>query len=278
MNKTLRVIKKSVTGEVFVILFPTLSFYFLRRRYRSYLKKLAHKKLPMVIRIEYGGLGDHLVYSALPDIILKEYGVRTEISLSSEFRVEEIKDFVWSRNPYVSFSSERGMSIRLPKLKKYTNYNSVLVDLFSVKGHDLFSVYYVPKLRPELADKVICDLTFGPSGERLGYRDKDFWKAVVQYLRDNFQGKELILLDPVQTYINKELLSYVRQQLNIKDVIVVHSPYELADIITSARERVFLLSGAKSMAAAYGKPARVLDRGLLPRDYFHYATNTYIII
>ncbi len=278
MNKACRLIKKIVTGEIFVIFFPNISFSILRKRYQTYLKKLAATKMPMVLRIEYGGLGDHLVYSALPDIIFQEYGVKTEISLFSEFRSEKIRDFVWGQNPYVSFSQKKGMRIHLPKLKKYRNYNSVLVDLFSKEGHDLFSIYYEPVLRPELANKVICDITFGPSGKLLGYHEKVFWDAVVKYIQKNFKKEDLILLDPVGSYINKELLYYAQQSLGIEELLVVRSPRELADVIVSARERVFLLSGAKSVAAAYKKPTRVLDRGVLPRDYFHYSTNTYIII
>jgi hypothetical protein len=278
MSTITKAAKKIISGEAFVIIFPVMSFYFLKKIYRSYLKRLASKKLPMVIRIAYGGLGDHLVYSALPDILFTRYGVETEVSLCSEFRSREIKDFVWGTNPHVSFSSKKGKVIYIPKLKNYRNYNEVLVRLFSEHEENIFSVYYTPAPRVELVDKVICDLTYGPSGELLGYSEKVFWDAVVEYLKRNFKKEELVLLNPVGTYANKELLYYVQNALGIEILLSINSLYELADAIVSARDRVFFLSGAKSLASAYGKPSRVLDRGLLPHDYFHYPTNTYTII
>jgi hypothetical protein len=268
-----RLLKKLINGEIFVVLFPALSFYFLQKRYRSYIKNLSSKNLPLILRIEYGGLGDHLVYSAFPEAISKKYGVKTEISLHSTFSSNEIKDFVWGMNPYVSFSPEKGRSFSIPNFDKYKNYNEILLALFSLESPP-FSVYYRPSIRSEVSDKVICDLTVGPSNAYNAFGKREFWDAVLDYLKDNFKKEDLLLLDPVVKYPDKRLMNYVRENLGIK-TISVGSIRELADIIYSAKGRVLLDSGAKSVAAAYEKPSVILVRGFVNK-YFSYQGNNYV--
>jgi hypothetical protein len=217
------------------------------------------------------------VYSALPDVLFSNYGVRTEISLQSELRSEEIKDFVWGHNPHISFSTERGNIIHAPKFSKYKNYNEVLLALFGADGHELFSTYYEPVVRPELADKVVCDLTFGPSGTLNGYREKKFWDAVLKYMGLRFRKEDLVFLNPSAAYPSKELMCYVKDALDVANVMPVRSLRELTDCIFSARSGVFLDSGAKSIAAAYKKPAIILDRRR-ENNFFRYPMNAYVVL
>lgn len=58
--------------------------------------------------MEYGGLGDHLFYSALPRL-LKERGLANEVYISdqSNFRNSAIFDLIWKGNPHLNgISSE----------------------------------------------------------------------------------------------------------------------------------------------------------------------------
>jgi hypothetical protein len=265
-----------LTGQIFINLFPEMSFKVLKRRYQNKMKRLAARKEAFVLRIEYGGLGDHLVWSALPDILREQYGIAAEISLASAFRSDEIKQFVWGLNPQTKFSPEHGEALAIPKIGKYHNYNEALLGLFSADSHDLFSVAYKPILRPDLAGKIICDLTFGPSGVSNGYHEKKFWDEVSLYLKKEFRTEDLVLLEP-SGYGEKGLLRHVQKTLGISSTTPVDSLRDLADCICSARERIFLDSGSKSLAAAYKKPSHVLDRGMA-NSYFHYSTNTHTIL
>ena len=270
-----RLFTKILNGQVFAILFPGFSFYILQKRYQRYLKNLAVAKLPFVVRMEYGGLGDQIVWSGVPEAILKTYGVRTEISLQSPFRSEEIKNFVWGGNPYVSFSAEPGILITLPHVKKYPDYNQLLFGLFGLAG-PLFSLPYHPLPRPDVSDKIVCDLSLGPSHVYNESGTRDFWDAVVRYLTDHFPKETILLVEPTSPYPDKRLTHYIKEKLGVP-VISVDSIEHLTDVLCSAKERVLLDSGSKSIAAAYGKHSFVLVRGFV-NGYFKYPTNDYIIL
>jgi len=57
-----------------------------------------------IINIDFGGLGDHLQFSTLPEEFYKKYKnkVKVYISESSSFRNKEIYDLVWKKNPFIS--------------------------------------------------------------------------------------------------------------------------------------------------------------------------------
>ena len=99
---------------------------------------------------------------------------------------------------------------------------------------------------------------------------------VVKYLK-KFRPEDLVFLDP-SGYMEKDLQRYVIKTLGASSsVLPVHSLYELADFIYSARERIFLDSGSKSLAAAYQKHCYVLERGK-GNIYFRYPTNTHVVL
>jgi hypothetical protein len=270
-----RLFKKIVNGRILVDLFPVWSFPVLQKRYQAYVKGLAAKGLPFVLRIEYGGLGDHLVWCAFPEALFKKYGVKTQISLHSAFNSDEIKDFVWGTNPFVSFSGDSGRSFSVLRSNKYENYNQILLALFGLDG-PLFSLHYRPSARSEVSGKVICDLTVGRSSGYNAYGTQGFRDAVLGYLKNNFKKEDLLLLDPVSPYPDKRLMNYTKEQLGAA-TIPVGSLRELTDLLCSAQGRVLLDSGAKSLAGAYGKPSTVLVRGFV-NTYFGYPGNKYMFI
>jgi hypothetical protein len=268
-----RFFKKIFNGQIFVVLFPVWSFFILQKRYQAYVKKLATKNLPLVLRIEYGGLGDHLVYSALPEAVFKKYGVKTQISLRSIFSSDEVKNFAWGSNPYVSFSPEKGRTVSIPNFGRYKNYNEIVLALFGLDG-PLFRAYYKPSARPEVADKIVCDLTSGKSKAYNESGTREFWDVTVKYLNDNFKKEDLLLLNPTSPYPDKRMMDYIKEKMGI-ETISTGSIEELTDLLCSAKGRVLLDSGAKSVAAAYGKPSVVLVRGFT-NMHFSYPENKYI--
>jgi hypothetical protein len=256
-------------------LFPSLSFFVLKNKYQSYACELALKKLPLIVQMEYGGLGDQVVWSGFPEALFKKYGVKTVISLQSPFRSEEIKDFVWGGNPYVSFSEEPGMTILLPHVKAYQNYNEILFALFDLEG-SLFSLPYRPKPRPELAEKVVCDMSLGPSHVYNESGTQAFWDAVPSYLTEHFKKEDILLVEPTSPYPVKTLTYYLRDKLGVS-TISVGSIAELTDVLCAAKERVLLDSGSKSITAVYGKHAFVLVRGFR-NTFFSYPSNDHIVL
>ena len=79
-----------------------------------------------IINIDFGGLGDHLQFSTLPEEFFKKYKkkVKTYIFENSSFRNKEIYDLVWKKNPFIyGISKSKPNSghlneIKFPKKKK----------------------------------------------------------------------------------------------------------------------------------------------------------------
>jgi len=252
--------------------FPAPFFYFFRFKYTNMAKRMAREGKPLVIyQKRYGGIGDHLVYSGLPSALKEKYGLEVHISRQSAFRSGEVKKFVWNNIP---FSDEQGIAMHRPPYKKYKNYNEILFGLFGVTGAPLFSPSYSPKQWDGVKDKIICDLTFGPSGEHNGYTEPRFREGVLNYLLQ-YDPKDLMFLEP-KAYGDQSLLSFVRETIPAP-MTAIKDLEELCDVICSAKGRIFLDSGTKSIAALYGMQSIVLDAGHAD-PFFRYDTNTYHII
>ena len=74
----------------------------------------------VIFRVEYGGLGDHLFYSALPRL-LKENKLADQVYIASNsnFRNPQIFDLVWKNNPHLD-----GISDEVPTLTKQISNSS----------------------------------------------------------------------------------------------------------------------------------------------------------
>lgn len=266
LERPKRLFKKIGTGEIVWRFFPKAGFDHLSKKYQEELE--GH--MPFIVRFEYGGLGDHLVWSGIPKLVYEKYGVKMGISKSSKFRNGGIYDFVWKDNPYVYLSDEKGKVYACTNYGAET-YNEIYQKLFGVEG-ELFDLYYTPKERPEVKNKTVCDLTFVSAGTQ-GYTKKEFWDALVAYLTP--QKDTLVLICREEN----GLIAYVKEHLGLA-VIYYRSVEELADLLCSAKERILLGSGARCLAAAYKKPSTIINTETMNSiaPFFQYPPATYIIL
>jgi hypothetical protein len=126
-------------------------------------------------------------------------------------------------------------------------------------------------------DDILCDLTFGPSGEHNGYTDKTFINNVIQYLKDNFKEKNLVILQAEASYINTPIIDAIKTSDLRFRIQLVKDTFELADFLYSYPERVLLYSGAASLAAAINCKATVLCN-ILSNPYFQYDIHDYVFL
>lgn len=117
----------------------------------------------LVLKIFWGGLGDHLLYSPIPRLAKETFGYdEVWISHHSEYRNPQTKKLVWDLNPYVN-----GFTMRDAE---YPNFASVPVG-FNIldwianfyrlpddgKHYKEPEVYYKPNLISSLQDVVLFD-------------------------------------------------------------------------------------------------------------------------
>ena len=106
-----------------------------------------------IINIDFGGLGDHLQFSTLPEEFYKKYknNIKVYISENSSFRNKEIFDLVWKKNPFISGISKLRpnaghiQEIKFPQNKK-KNIIQNWEHAHKLKNANKFpKIYYKPK-------------------------------------------------------------------------------------------------------------------------------------
>ena len=244
---------------------------FVRNRYNVYLMQRTGR---LVLEVGYGGLGDHLTYSSLPRLLTQQRNIRVLVSTRSVRRSPEIMEFVWGRNPYVTFTSVRGYPHLGEGDRRCSNLNEMMEGYFGLQGKGLPEVYYVPKCIPSLEKRYLVDATHGPAGLSNGYETEDFEETYVEFLRK--EVKDFVLIQVGHTYANLHLQERLLQEFK-PDTIAVNYLTEMADLLYSCRMSFLLYTGSASLAAAILKPAKVICRRR-SNPYFVYATNEYIDI
>jgi len=113
------------------------------------------------IRSYHGGLGDELQFSTLPEMLVRQ-GHSVSLYTGGEVRAarnQEILDFVWGKNPFVTGSSSRAWTIGDTPTRGYANrHNDFIMNWEDLHGlpptNSLPKIYYAPKNIPGLAGLV----------------------------------------------------------------------------------------------------------------------------
>jgi hypothetical protein len=236
----------------------------------------ARAEKSLVIQVLHGGIGDHLVYSSLPELLWKQKKIQVFLSNSSIFRNSQIFEYVWAKNPFVKMTDEKGWFIHQPLdiIQQCRTINQYLIQLFNLEGDDAPKLYYQPAAIPELAGQAIVDCSCGPSGKANGYFDPEFYEAYLSYLEKNVPS--FVLLTYQNLITNNQLQKKIVERFAPR-VYSIHSPQELSDALFSASRRYLLYSGSASVAAAYNLPSIVLCNWK-SSPHFQYHMNQYVDI
>ena len=193
----------------------------------------------------WGGLGDNLQYSTLPEKFSK-LGFETYISSMNVYRNNEIYDLVWKCNPFI-----KGISTERYNIGSCGNYNC-----FSNKGiifnqeiahglepeNEIPKIYYTPKHIPELSSSIFVDIS--------GYSTKPNDDICYQdYITHNFKNHNIIIpeFNENVNYSNKiNNFSYTK-------TMKIDSIFQYCDVINSCKHFVCFFSGQSVLASAINK-------------------------
>jgi hypothetical protein len=228
----------------------------------------------LVIQVACGGLGDHLIYSSLPELLLKQKGIKTFISNESVFHSAAIRDFIWGLNPYVDFTNEKGWFKDKTAENKFPSIDGYFQNLFGLHGDGLPKVYYTANLVEQLKGKIIVDPSCGGAGKANGYFEPDFYKRFIEYLKSHVS--EFVLITHKHSGTKNDLQELIRKEFK-PECFSVSTIEELSDVLCSAEQRYLLHSGSASLAAALKLESNILNY-IKPStyDYFKYPTNRHI--
>jgi hypothetical protein len=211
-----------------------------------------------VIWEPWGGLGDALQYSTLPEMFNKELGVETYLSNSYVTRNPEITDLVWGTNPYI-----RGWSSLKATAGSVVNYIPVIGRSFieSIEeNHGLTGrnfrprIYYRPSISKSLYGKTLIDLsavTLANGPYSIVSEKLRFWldNEVEIYGPENFLTIEFSGINRIAPTPPFPRAKSKGPHVNL-ETLHVQSIFELADAIGSSRRFIGQHSGGVALCAA----------------------------
>ena len=230
----------------------------------------------------YGGLGDNLQYSTLPELFAAR-GHRVFISHENRVRNPEIHDLVWGHNPYVAGVSERPPNagavhherfMKLPRTSDFIRRWEAVHGLEPVNDHP--KIYYPPKRAAWAEGKILLDITsvsthYEPQliREYVSYTARTFGYAAQDILQVGFRTA-------VATQGQFRLEPYGEH--------VLSSIFEYCDLIASCRALITVFSGAAVLASAIKGRGRqpmihcVLNRNQYNRKFYVFDNAEYTVV
>jgi hypothetical protein len=203
----------------------------------------------IIIGSIYGGLGDNLQFSQIPEVA-HNIGIQCYVSRKSKFRNKETADLVWELNPYVFWTDEE------PNLTEddYIKATGNIITDWHIKvfgGETPITprrpkLYYEPKHIAEYEDQIIIDANAISI-------ECDFQKVI----------DKLTPLNPIIINDNHKYEHNLRR-LYTKNI------FDYTNIIASAKGFVCQNSGPTQIMAAYGKKADVYmnDKDMANNTFF----------
>lgn len=223
--------------------------------------KIANALEDIRIAAYFGGLGDSLQFSTLPELF-SEAGHDVYVWDKAYFRNPEIKELVWDCNPFVK--GERAGQWNagdIPGLK-YENLSGNVISnwetLFGFKPTNKYpKIYYEPKDTSKARNSILLDLT-SISGDYRGYSVSE----AVDKLVSMYPGRSIYQLTfhnslnnpPASNKIQEPWSSPNNQRFLYNDFesekIVVNSIFEYCDMIYSSDVFITLHSGGHAVSSA----------------------------
>ncbi len=218
----------------------------------------------VVLYQPWGGLGDNLQFSTLPELYAKN-GVDFYISHQNAYRNDEIKNLVWDLNPYV-----KGISMDTPDIG-VNSTKQIIRDSFIQRieesngfintGNKYPVIYYEPNFIEELKDMTIISFN---SVSVL------FENPLINEIITKLNGEDNVLvLDFVKTISNSHI-----KYVDSNNIYFVNDIFHHCDIIASCKRYITLFSGSSVLASAIiSKTNNRNTEVILDNNYVHRVFN-----
>lgn len=195
----------------------------------------------------YGGLGDALAYSNLPELAHSQ--LRSEFYLSTLYKPRniDILDLVWGQNPYVAGWSRAPATLGFRRGYKPTVEGNFISDIEMANGFPGTNrrpkIYYNPSQDAELENKVLVDFSSVTIAKGRYALSKEILEREISSL-----SAEYVFVLPARIY--GSVNEFFPSSLVSDNVIEVSSLFEYCDLLASSSGLVGVQSGAVSLAVA----------------------------
>jgi hypothetical protein len=216
----------------------------------------------VTIQQPWGGLGDNLQFSMLPEIC-RENNIKCYISKKNTYRNQEIKDFVWGRNPFIDGENNKEYNFNNLNLQIHKVYNvveAIQYDYGFEKVCHYPKIYYTPNDIKDLNNKTLIDLSAFSIGKEY---DQDKLRQIIK----NFN------LDPDNTLSidlpNVKYGTFYKPSKKFKKITIT-SLSNYADVIFSSKRFITLYSGQACLASTIKHQTKKddLDINVITLDRF----------
>ncbi len=193
----------------------------------------------------WGGLGDNLQFSTLPEIFSK-LGYEVYISDKNAYRNPDIFELVWKLNPYVKgISNEQPNIGEIGIYKRIHTKKSIVYNQEACHGlipeNEIPKIYYTPKIITEFKNKIFVDLSAVSS---FPIKPKNF----DQYLKDKHKEDEIVVPN-----FNRKIHTNEYMNFNYHTKIDIQSIFHFCDIIHSCKYFYCCFSGQAVLASSLNK-------------------------
>jgi len=246
-----------------------------------------------ILYVNWGGLGDHLQFTTLPEIFTN-LGHEFYISDKSMFRSQEIYDLVWKTNPYCKgITSENANCGHLDNwgvnnpvvFDKTISMHQNIEKLYGVNSNYNYpKIYNTPKNLPEYNDYIVLDLN------AFSVADYSHNIEVIMNYIETLRGKKVIYVLSESSYGRSIIdISYLNDY-NFES-IKTENIFNYVNLIYSCKKFVSFWSGGSHLAAAiksmYKNELEIdclkvsiltpSDWGITDKSFFWYDNVNYII-
>jgi hypothetical protein len=214
------------------------------------------QKNEIIIYQPWGGLGDNLQFSTLPELY-HSLGYKVYISNDNAHRNSEIYDLVWGNNPYV-LGKKQGISNAGSCRERYwppESDNEWFLHRIEIahgfpRSSDYPKIYYCPTVESHLNDTVIVDIT-GFSSVFANEKYYEFFDKIQNVIQENMSNIKIISFK--YTEINKKNIEIYQKYFGNYESLIINNIYEYCDVLKSCKMFITVNSGAHSLAAAIKK-------------------------
>jgi hypothetical protein len=196
----------------------------------------------------YGGLGDNLQFTTLPERF-SEIGEDFYISDKNAYRNNEIYELVWGLNPFVKgISSEHPNVGAVHSLNRAEN-ESIVYNWELTYGFEPINripkIYYKPKLLEELKDVIFIDISSISLNPILVNDIND----IIPESTVNYKTAIPNFLNSITNQNDHKILEYQKKD----SVIDIQSIFHYCDVIHSCAWYVCSFSGGSLLSSALDK-------------------------
>ena len=244
----------------------------------------------IIIFQPWGGLGDNLQFSTLPEKA-KEAGYNVFISNKNAYRNNEICDLVWGTNPFIDgFTdeipnagstdgfTEDGISCQVDIARDKLGVSSFVYLYEYLHGFKPENknpkIYYQPKYRDDVKDLTLLDL--GTITLKNDYNTD----RLMQHINDSYDRETSFTV----SHASKADINNT-YSINATNKLAFNNIFEFVDLIYSCKKFVCLWGGANALAAAIHRFSDKRTDILVPnqRIYnqwqgFCFECNNYLIL